>query len=529
MTQRRTDLDALRSFAMLLGVALHASLSFFAVPWPVHDTRRSDLLPLLFVCVHGFRMPLFFLLSGYFTMLVYRRRGLKSLLEQRFTRIFLPLVIAASTIVPLDTALKGFAHRVIRPEPAIAEILSGDEAAVRRRVAAEGAATRKDAFYGNTPLAWATMHGDPAIVAAVLDAGADANERDRSGNAPLHVVAFFGRDAAGRVLVERGADPLARNVVGRLPAALMALPADFAAECAPLIGLNTLGVDDVLRGRERLRGLLPTGPNAESTLGGPLDRLMLAWSRILSSEHLRVRFGSSSIHLVQTNLFDHLWFLWFLCWLVAIFALLAGTGLLPSGRRRWWLVTLSCLPQMVIGMSLAGFYGPDTSLGLLPTPPMLALYACFYFFGVATFAAEGIDTRLGRHWKLLLPAAAVLLVAGLATMNNRALATVLQPAYAWTMSLGLIGVFHRFFRNPSPTVSWLADASYWMYLIHVPLIIVAQLLVREWPLPANVKFLLILAMVTPILLATYRRCVRFTPIGRLLNGPRDVSTASQGR
>ena len=96
MAQRRTDLDALRSFAMLLGIALHASLSFFAFPWPVHDTQRSDLLPLFLVAVHGFRMPLFFLLSGYFTMLVYRRRGLKSLLDQRFTRIFLPLVIAAA-------------------------------------------------------------------------------------------------------------------------------------------------------------------------------------------------------------------------------------------------------------------------------------------------------------------------------------------------------------------------------------------------------------------------------------------------
>lgn len=127
-----------------------------------------------------------------------------------------------------------------------------------------------------------------------------------------------------------------------------------------------------------------------------------------------------------------------------------------AGRGRWWLVAESCLPQMVIGMSLAGFYGPDTSLGL-------------------------------------------------------------------------IGVFHRFFRNPSPTVSWLADASYWMYLIHVPLVMVAQRLVRQWPLPANVKFLLILAMVTPIMLVTYRWCVRFTPIGSLLNGPCDFATANQGR
>jgi len=60
-----------------------------------------------------------------------------------------------------------------------------------------------------------------------------------------------------------------------------------------------------------------------------------------------------------------------------------------------------------------------------------------------------------------------------------------------------------------------------MYLIHVPLVTVAQLLVRQWPLPANAKFFLILAMVTPIMLATYRWCVRFTPIGSLLNGPRD--------
>ena len=527
--QRRTDLDALRGFAMLLGIALHASLSFFAFPWPVHDTRHSDLLPLFLVAVHGFRMPLFFLLSGYFTMLVYRRRGLKSLLEQRVTRILLPLVIAVATIVPLDTALKAFAHRTIRPEPAVAEILSGDEAAVRRRLATEGAAGIKDAFYGRTPLPWATMHGDPAIVATVLDAGGDVNERDGSGNTPLHVVAYFGRNAAGRVLLERGGDPRARNVVGRLPAAAMMLPADVAAEFAPLVGLDTLGVDDVLLGRARLREVLPTGPNAEGTEGGLLDRLTLAWSRVLSSEPLRLRVGSWSLHLVQTNVFDHLWFLWFLCWLVALFALFAVTGLLPSGRRRWWLVAASCLPQAVMGMSLAGGYGPDTSLGLLPKPHVLGFYACFFFFGVATFAAEGLGTRLGGRWKILLPAAAVLLAAGIATMNDRLLATVLQPAYAWTMSLGLIGVFHRFFRNPSPTVSWLADASYWMYLVHVPLVMVAQLLVREWPLPAVLKFFYILGLVTPLLLASYRWCVRFTVIGSLLNGPRVFSTDGSGR
>lgn len=61
---RRHDLDALRAFAMLLGIALHAGLSFTGGPWMVQDSRPSGLFHLLIGAVHGFRMPLFFLLSG---------------------------------------------------------------------------------------------------------------------------------------------------------------------------------------------------------------------------------------------------------------------------------------------------------------------------------------------------------------------------------------------------------------------------------------------------------------------------------
>jgi hypothetical protein len=36
---RRGDLDALRGFAMLLGLVLHASLASFPFPWSVSDPR----------------------------------------------------------------------------------------------------------------------------------------------------------------------------------------------------------------------------------------------------------------------------------------------------------------------------------------------------------------------------------------------------------------------------------------------------------------------------------------------------------
>ncbi len=520
VTARRTDLDALRSFAMLLGVALHAAMSFVPFPWPVRDTQRSDLLLLVIGAVHGFRMPLFFLLSGYFTMLVYSRRGLASLLEQRLMRIVLPLVIATLTIVPLDTVIDHHAVRTNPRDPALADMLSGDEATVRRRLASPGAAEHKDAFWGLTPLAWAAMRGDPAVVAAVLDAGGDPNERDSGGNTPLHQAAYFGRDAAARLLLERGADPTATNAVGRMPVAMMNLPADLVSALAPLCDMQPVGVDEILAGRAAMRPALPTGPNPQGTLGGPLDRATLAWSEILSAEWLRVHVGAWSLHLVQTNVFDHLWFLWSLCWLVAAFAILAVTGLLPTGRRRWWLVAVSGVPQLVMGMSMTAGYGPDTSLGILPRPHVLAFYGCFYFFGVATFAAEGLGTWIGRHWRLLLPTAIALFVAGIATMNDRLLAGMLQPAYAWAMSLGLIGLFSRLCSRPSALVSWLADASYWMYLVHPPLVMTAQMVVRSWAMPAGLKFLVVLAMVMPVLIVSYRYGVRFTAIGSLLNGPR---------
>jgi glucan biosynthesis protein C len=63
-----------------------------------------------------------------------------------------------------------------------------------------------------------------------------------------------------------------------------------------------------------------------------------------------------------------------------------------------------------------------------------------------------------------------------------------------------------------------------MYLDHVPLVLAPQLAVFEWPLPGEVKFLLILVAATTALLISYAWCVRPTIIGRILNGPRPTAT-----
>ncbi|MDE0916147.1 MAG: acyltransferase family protein, partial [Planctomycetota bacterium] len=77
---RHHDLDALRALAMLLGIALHGALSFVPIPWTVQDSQQHEMFGLLFFAIHGFRMPVFFVMSGFFTAMIWRRRGLVPLL-----------------------------------------------------------------------------------------------------------------------------------------------------------------------------------------------------------------------------------------------------------------------------------------------------------------------------------------------------------------------------------------------------------------------------------------------------------------
>ncbi|MYC36267.1 MAG: acyltransferase family protein, partial [Chloroflexi bacterium] len=103
---RYHDLDALRAVATLLGIALHAA--FFVLPeliypWPVHDKTvgNDPTYHIILDITHGLRTPVFYLLSGLFTVLLWERRGLRALGMHRLKRIGLPLAVGCFTIVPL--------------------------------------------------------------------------------------------------------------------------------------------------------------------------------------------------------------------------------------------------------------------------------------------------------------------------------------------------------------------------------------------------------------------------------------------
>ncbi|MEX1034268.1 MAG: acyltransferase family protein [Cellvibrionaceae bacterium] len=94
--ERLHALDAVRGIALLLGIVLHATMSFLpglaAAGWPIIDVGASEPAGLIYYVIHIFRMATFFLVAGFFAHLVFHRRGMKVFLKDRAKRIVLPLV-----------------------------------------------------------------------------------------------------------------------------------------------------------------------------------------------------------------------------------------------------------------------------------------------------------------------------------------------------------------------------------------------------------------------------------------------------
>ena len=94
--ERLHALDAVRGFALLLGIVLHATLSFVPTPtrfWIIQDSHTSITLAVLFFVIHVFRMTTFFLIAGFFAHMSFHRRGARSFIRDRLQRIALPLLV----------------------------------------------------------------------------------------------------------------------------------------------------------------------------------------------------------------------------------------------------------------------------------------------------------------------------------------------------------------------------------------------------------------------------------------------------
>ena len=244
---------------------------------------------------------------------------------------------------------------------------------------------------------------------------------------------------------------------------------------------------------------------------------------------------------LRTATLGHLWFLWDLMIFYVAAALLAPlvgrisatvvarvesafaalatsiTGALVMSA----ITALTLLPMTVPGL--------DTPLAFVPPLRVLIAYAVFFCFGWLMYRRRDIIEPFGARWKLPM-------AAGIASTLGYLVVTVgkvivdptlhhvvgcaLAGLSMWMLIFGIVGLFVSTLAHPRPIVRYLSDASYWMYIVHLPFAIGVPGLLATWPAPAIVKFTITLTVTSAVTVVSYHYLVRATAVGALLNGRR---------
>jgi peptidoglycan/LPS O-acetylase OafA/YrhL len=254
---------------------------------------------------------------------------------------------------------------------------------------------------------------------------------------------------------------------------------------------------------------------------------------------------------LTNELQEHTWglaHLWYLEYLFVYSAALAAAAAWLRRRPGGWLAALcakarSASPALAAGglaLSAAGVLWWDLAIvvgfqnTVAPVATKLIYFALYFSYGL--WLHEHLSAQRpqsGGRWNTLrwLSAAAVfaLLLPRIHLQQQGELAGIARVAlagllaiYAWLMADGLVRAAWHWRPQADSltgrTLHYLAQASLWMYLAHLPIVGLLQIDLANVPLPAFAKFALVTLTAVGVELLFYQFCVRHTWIGALLEG-----------
>lgn len=240
----------------------------------------------------------------------------------------------------------------------------------------------------------------------------------------------------------------------------------------------------------------------------------------------------------------HLWFLWMLLWFSLLAAALASVrgpwlqqGLARTGAalRRLgstsWGVPVLALPLVLAGLGYPnGFLTPSGSF--LPRASEWLHNGLFFAFGIALYHQQWeLFALYKRRWVAHTVAGLVAYVATGALVEAKAHPFWTAFAYnacTWLWSFAVLGLGTRFLGTRRAWLAYLAESSYWVYLVHMPLTVAFGATLYGLALPALVKMAINIAATTTVCLASYQLFVRSTWVGVLLNGRRRARVSFSG-
>jgi len=235
----------------------------------------------------------------------------------------------------------------------------------------------------------------------------------------------------------------------------------------------------------------------------------------------------------------HLWFLYYLCFfylLIPACRLLTGYSLTHAARVGR--VLESPLLFVPLALYTAATLWPYRSgqvyegfIFLKPHLPSLVYYGSFFVFGYFIYHHRDFLRTLARGipaWGLLagflfpLATWASALDAGVrgASFELHLAAVLANAACTWALIFLFIGGAQRWMDRDSPWIIYVSQSSYWVFLVHMPLVCLAGWWLVQFDLPALLKFLLVCGFTAVVAFLTFHYWVQKTWVSDFLHGRR---------
>ena len=254
------------------------------------------------------------------------------------------------------------------------------------------------------------------------------------------------------------------------------------------------------------------------------------WHQVPLPEHLAVNsFGPSHLWFLQELIIFNLVFLFLYVALGTAEKKTSPSQAVNKKSLPWW---LPVCPGILSGLMLWSDLTPLTEWHntFLGVPPRLLYNSVFFIGGIVAYQHRSaffqVTNFYRRHLLLALPLSAAFLWIRLSSHIDHTTAigsfalSISAGLLCWLMVYGMIGAFTTGLAIHNPVVEYLSDASYWTYIIHLPIVVAIQIAAFDMNMNSLWKFSLVSAVTATACLVSYQRLVRYSIIGEFLHGPR---------